>query len=334
MLANRRIIVSLLYLCCIFFSTTACKKGVDSTFTAYENHPMNDTVWLDKVLKPNYADAYFQEFSLPQFVINFNPSINNNISLGDSITINIPENACVDSAGQLVSGSVKLAVRHFFKKEQYVFGDKNTVSANGFVEPVSMLEFILTQNNRLLQLVNNKSIAVKIKHVALKPNHYSVYTLNPPSINAHMFNGIWQQLSATTVFLNTNVATGIVENYEFTVHKTGWYCIAKPSALNTETVPISVSLPINFTNKNTVVYLIGKNQPIIIPLTGSKEKKIFEFANVPVKTTFYVVSFSKFGNDFYVGFNSQSFSLADYQSSIYPQKISMQDLQILIKSLQ
>jgi hypothetical protein len=64
---------------------------------------------------------------------------------------------------------------------------------------------------------------------------------------------------------------------------------------------MDVILPPNFTNNNTSVYAVLKNEKTIVHLNGNPASKTFFAINIPTNKTLFLVSLTKIGEDLYLG---------------------------------
>ena len=285
---------------------SSCNKDYSEQFTPYTTNPLNDTTW-----KTNISNNEFVHQIIPILIDNFKVYIDSfNVATGgtiqftDSLQITFPPYACVGVSGTISSGKIKVVLIQLRKKGDFIRFGKPTTSFNNLLQTGGSFNVLLTQNGFPISLGSNVSYKIKYRDPA-------------PTNDMRFFNEVLSITSADTIRTwQQNDSAGSVniwqqtlpqppyttlKGYEITSKKLSWI---NCDFFNDTTQPytrLNVSLPLNFTNSNTAVYLVFKNKNIIARLRTNIPTKTYYFGRIPIGSEVKLVSISKIGNEFYLG---------------------------------
>jgi hypothetical protein len=93
----------------------------------------------------------------------------------------------------------------------------------------------------------------------------------------------------------------LVKGYQFTTSKLQWIsCQSFADTSIGQQSRMDVVLPPNFTNNNTSVYAVFKNDKTVVQLNGDRFSKAFFATNLPASKVVQLVSLTKIGEELYL----------------------------------
>jgi hypothetical protein len=288
---------------------SSCTKEYSEEFVPYSNNPLNtDTVWRQPPstgLASNTIIA--QELLLTPMVDSFDVNTGAIINFPDNLTISFPPNCCVGNYASS-PGKIKVEVIWLKKKGDFIRHAKPTTSYNYLLQTGGSFNVLLSKNNIPLQLAPGVSYKLKYRNFSPSADMRFFYEESwtvgndsaatwvpgylPPNANVGTVN-IWQQYDSST--------QTIIKGYEMTSSRLRW---VNCDFFNDTTQPftrLNVSLPVNYTNVNTSVYVVFKSKNIVATLKSDLATKTFFLPRIPIGSDVTLVSISKIGNDYYLG---------------------------------
>ncbi len=300
----------------------SCTKENSDTFVPYPTNPLNDTNW--QATLSSTASVYELRAllaSTPQvdsFEVNANPTT---LVFADSTLVSFPSFCCNTPNGTAVTGRVTVEFTQLKKRGDFVRNDRPTTASNYLLETGGSFKIRLLKNNQELILAPSKNYTVRYKDSAINTN-MSVFYGND--------NTIWQQAQDSSViypWYNQIIGTNVILGYQLNkVSKLNWVnCDYFIDSTLPKTKIISYLSP-NFTNVNTTIFAVFKQQRIIVRLTPEYANKTFFAINIPNGKPITLVSVSKIGGDWFLG--SKDFTSAANASpyQILPQQKTQQEI--------
>ena len=202
--------------------------------------------------------------------------------------------------GNPVTGQVEIRIIELYTKGDILRYGRPTISNNGILRSDGEFHVEVLQDGQQLQLKSGYSYKINI------PN-------NNPDSEMRFFEGVaqdedflWIELGGPNGELNWvginewAVGDSIEQWYDFGYEifsdRFGWLnCDAFYDYPPEELTEISVTLPENYTNQNTLVYLVFNDENTILPLWGNSEDMAFASGLVPLGVEATIVVLASVG---------------------------------------
>jgi len=281
----------------VFFS---CTKENSNEFTPDPGNPYNDTSWVKSISAAAPVNQIFQVLSSPSEDSSFDATNGKSINFSNNVEITFPSSAF--NAG----GNAKAEIIFLRTKGDMIRFGKPTTSGDKFLISAGAFHINVLSNNQSLSLQNNKQIVIRYTASHIDPQmtlFYGDTTVNstdgftwvasPDTLNAKPVTGWYKRLD-----------TGYMYGYQILSKKCRWInCDHYADFDNLQRTKVFSTLPANFTNKNTAVFLVFKNIFCVGRMIGDADNHVFFTKDVPIGKDVIVVSISKIGDDFYLAHN-------------------------------
>jgi len=278
----------------IFFS---CSKENSNEFVTDPGNPYNDTTWVKTIAANSPVNEIFQILSSPSEDSSFDATNGSLINFSNNVEMTLPANAF--NAG----GKAKAEVVFLKTKGDMIRFGKPTTSGDKFLISGGAFHINVSGNNQSLSLQNNKQIVIRYITSHIDPQmtlFYGDTTVNstdgftwvasPDTLNTKPVRGWYKRLD-----------TGYIYGYEILSKKCRWInCDHYADFNNLQRTKVFSTLPANFTNKNTAVFLVFKDIFCVGRMIGDADNHVFFTKDVPIGKEIIIVSISKIGNDFYL----------------------------------
>ncbi|MEP6675067.1 MAG: hypothetical protein ABJA78_07925 [Ferruginibacter sp.] len=256
-------------------------SGPDTQWYSTINDSMQVNVLRRNLLMENHPDS---------FEINSNTAV---VNSSTGVTCTFPPNSCVTETGVAVTGKVYAEIMLVKKKGDMIRMDKPTVSTDRMLISGGEVFIRITQGGHELRLAPNVKVEVKFSDTPLDPNMKLFYG---DETNPDRFSWIQFDTSFHVGFLTQS------SSYQFSSNKLHWINCDYFYNFNTsQQVRVADSLPVNYTNANTVSYLVFNTLRSVIRLYGDVNTKRFISTTLPIGLQATLVVVSKQGNDYYLG---------------------------------
>lgn len=308
---------------------TACQKNVD-IFVPDPGQTGPDTTWNATV--PAAAPVYALQTNL--ITEPSRDSFEISATVASSITTNgvqctFPPLSFVSTAGAAVTGKVYVEARVVKTKGEMVMLNKPTVSNGSLLVSAGEIFLSISKNGQALQLSPNARIY--LRYIDLPTNQQMKLFLGDES-NTAQFN--WKPGIPTldTVAVGTQV-------YEISTSHLRWVnCAYTYDTIGTTRSLVSASLPSNYTNANTSVFLVFKDMRSVAGMYPDITERRFISGKVPNGKAATVVVISKQGNDYFLGKETittgLNVSTANVQKvPVTPIKTSLADIRLYLATL-
>jgi len=312
----------------------SCKKEFSDSFTPYPTMGINDTVWTNKPLTNGFIDSISYAINnTAWFVDSFNTVLEKKFKVNDSLEIYFPPHSYsfANTPGPIQDGIVKVEFLALQKKGDYIKALTPTSSKNYLLETTGSYFVRLSRNGQEVVMAANAAFNirwrddnprtnVKFFEGSLIPNIDSLFTWLPAPTDGYI--SIWDSTS-----LGVNK-----KGYQLTSKSTNWLSSSNFIDTSYGTTRLNVTLPLNSTNKNTLVFAVFNDKKTVVRLTTDFATRSFYCMNVPVNSNITLLSISLIDNEFYLGTRSVIVKNAD-RFSLSPAKSSVGDIISVLDNL-
>lgn len=247
----------------------------------------------------------------------------------EGLTVIILPSSLQLSNGQLATGKIHIETLVVRQKGDMVRLDKPTTSFGRVLISGGEIFIRIRKENQELQLVPGKTIYIK-------------YNDSSPSSLMKLFYGDESDPERFNWIPANQNSRGLVaataQGYEIISDKLRWINCDYFADSSGQRVRVVASLPADYTNANTSVYLVFKEIKSVVGMYGDPASKRFSSSKVPSGRVAVVVSITKKGtNSYYLGHETITIgqtSLNDIQSvPLKPQPTSISDIRAYLNSL-
>lgn len=303
----------------------SCKKDIQNGFILYTNLGINDTVWVNKPMSTHVADSVSNAINNTTFFVDtFDANKGRIIKLNDSLEVAIQPNSCFNPDNSMpTSGNIRIEVLDLRKKGDYIKYLLPTTSNKYLLENEGTFYVSLSQNNH--EILLKPGSYLKLKWIDATPVQYmkffELYSLR--SLDSLY---TWMQGNDGNIAVWDSTSLGVNKRgYEMVSGSTGWLgCSLFTDTLQQRT-RLNVTLPPNYTNKNTFVFASFKNTRTIVRLSPDFNSRSFYALNVPVNSTVTLLSISLIDKHYYWSRTDVTVTNAN-RFSLSPEKLGVTNL--------
>jgi hypothetical protein len=278
----------------------ACKKGDSTRFVPYTSLGINDTVWTNNMISFNLTDSLLKTINnTVSFNASFDITKGGKIKLNDSLEIDIPPYSCFnpDDNTLITNGDITVEVTEIRKKGDFIKYLIPTTSTKYLLESAGSFNVRLYKDTHELLLVPNAYILLKWMDISPKTNMNFFNGL--PLRNADsLFTWMPSNEGSITVWDSTpfNIAK---KGYEMISAQTGWLNCGLIINGTQPGTRLNVTLPLNYTNKNTLVFAVFKDWGTVVRLTPDYNSRSFYSLDIPVNSNVTLLSLSLIDGNLY-----------------------------------
>ena len=284
-----------------FFLLTfsSCKKDTDITI-------LNPGTGLDTSWYNNY-NAGMKSVQLKNELntdfetdfVNLNSGNNHTLNIcNNSLVLTLPANSIVDSNRVLYRGLLNVKSKIIYNNGLNINMLKTAKDQNGKLLQtlVSFYVAILDSSNKEMFIADNNYINVSFNYdnPAFIPTSANLYFGNETGL----LSSEWTQASPSN---QNNISVIGNDNISVNFNEIGWVSCSRVYGATSQQTKVSINLPSNYTNANTIAYLTIHDKNIALqfdPNTGAKQ---FQSISVPVGLNAQIVVISKQGNSYFKG---------------------------------
>jgi hypothetical protein len=283
----------------------SCSKENSDVFVPYPDNPLNDTTWVEQIATTASVNKLPEILSITSNTDSIEATVTTKIHYSEFLDITFPAAFAKLPNGEQVSGKIKVEVIHLRKKGDFIRFARPTTSYGRLLESGGAFYIKVTKNGQELVMNSGKTITLHIRDANAVSNLMKVfYGVNPtgnlPTGTNPAFT--WVQAADTGSIVNVVTrqdSTGIYKGYELTSKGFSWVnCDYFIDSLQAKT-RINAILPANFTNTNTSVFAVFKEQKIVVQLNPEVSSHSFFAPNIPTGKKVTVISISKIGDDLF-----------------------------------
>ena len=303
-----------LLLCGIATLVLSCAKNSD-VFTQY--FPI-DELFVDIKEEPTTVD-FVQEESTTVYG-------------KDGFQIEVQANSLVSSDGSLPEGLISMSYRHLTSIADYFSYGLNTQSQGLILDVSSMLLVSFTQDDNRLQPSEASDDAVQV---------FVPATVSAAKVNLYEWSDSgWRMLTNDLELISYPTKIDgqdvLAEGYLLTAPRAGWLAIGSPIMKSDAESTVTVMLPEDHNNVNTVVYATLSGNKSLISFEYDSEKALFyaHIGGVSTNDALDLFSVTAKGQEDRYDFSTKTLELAtDSQVSLTPSAVSIKDITSYINSL-
>ncbi|UEG50587.1 hypothetical protein LK994_03765 [Ferruginibacter lapsinanis] len=259
---------------------------------------------------------------------------NYTVAFASGLECTFPGSPFVDNNGIVTTGKVQLESYLLKKKGDLIRMSKPTVSNNRMLISGGSVFIQAKKDGVKLKLGTDKKIKLHYTNDAYISSAMKLF--NPDDVNPdpQLFN--WLQCSDT---LNgNNKVVPFSGGYDIYTNRLQWLnCNYFYNIGASDSVKISLTLPTNFTNANTVSYVISNDEVSVLGMSADVASKKFISSALPGGKSVRVISITKEGNFYYLGHNSfvtNKPSDGRYQNvNINPTRLSLEAIKDFLNNL-
>ena len=269
------------------FFLSSCQKDTDIFIPT-------TTTGADTVLVSNITDASLVStlkvaLAKEVSVDSLDASAGATILTRDGITIIVPPQSVALPNGSVATGKIFAETILIKQKGDMILMDKPTISSGRVLVCGAEIFVRLRNETQELSLLPGKTVYIKIADT--NPSS-SMKVFHGDESNKERFNWL---LSSDGINYNSQSGYG----YEISSSSLRWISYQYFADTSANRVSVVASLPADYTNANTAVYLVFKESKSVVGMYGDATSRKFTSPKVPVGKTAIVVSITKKGNNSY-----------------------------------
>jgi hypothetical protein len=275
---------------------TSCSKSSD-VFIPDPNQPVLDTNWsvqttlssVENFLLTNARTAFSDSVQNDTFSVRYYPA--------EKLSISVPEFAFLDSSSSSAGSRVSLEIKVIRSKGEIlrslISTRSNTDSGN--INMPFYISIRAYRNGNELSLRPGKLINIQCDHPVFLQGARSYYA--SPLISA---SNSWTQSNTSNVVATIIQGTNQTRYY-YNISKTGWSSCGVPYEAAAAKTKVYMTMPIKFTNVNTKAFIVLNNSMSVIKMKEDVDGKFFYLDELPVGSSFKIVSISIINGVYYLG---------------------------------
>lgn len=307
---------------------TSCHKDTD-IFIPDTTSIGLDTNWVATVTDQAPVSDVKRLLSKEKFLDSVDATAGGTFQTSEGLTIIVLPQSLLLSSGQLATGRIYIETILVKQRGDMVRLDKPTTSFGRVLISGGEIFIRIRKENEELHLAPGKGIYIK-------------YNDTSPSSLMKLFYGDEsdrQRFNWIPSTSNTQTAIGITsQGYELFSSQLRWINCDYFADTTAGRVIVTASLPADYTNANTAVYLIFKDLKAVAGMYGDMTTKKFSSSKVPSGKSAIVVTITKKGtNSYYLGhetITTGQTSLNGVQSvPLKPQPTSLSDIKAYLSTL-
>lgn len=290
----------------ITFSTllfASCQKDLDN-FIPDPGQPTGpDTTWYASLSSTMPVGELKNNLLLPLHTdsINLVPGAVTTLTASSGLTATLQGGSFVTLSQVPVSGTIDMESILLLKKGDLIRMGTPTVSDGRMLVSGGAFFLRFKKGQEELQFSQNGRININFQDQPLLQN---MQLFNGSQTDPFNFNWIPNLDSANNSVFTTNQS--------YLVHTNQLQWINIDYFYDTTGIPmtrLAVSLPSNYTNANSMAYLVFNNMRSVLPLTGNITERKFISGLIPANMQVTVVVISKQSNNYFLGSGSLTTAL-------------------------
>jgi hypothetical protein len=310
---------------------SACNKDTDIFIPDPGQVTGPDSTWYASITASMPVNNLMGSLALAPDIdsMNVNDSSADTVLSASGLQCVFPIHSCVDTTGSPVSGMVYIESYLLKGKGQLISMGLPTVSNGNLLVSGGVFSIRLKKGNAAIQLAPNAHLSFQYVDTSI-------------SQQMQLFNVDTTAIGQLNWIQNTDSSNNISAGnsyYDISCNQLQWincdHFYGDTSSSNKTTV--SVKLPANLTNANTVAYIVFNDIRSLMPMNADVATKKFITNKVPVGMNVTIVTISKDGNFYYLGQQAITTALptvgANSQSlTITPVRYSIDDIKLYLSS--
>ncbi len=276
----------------IVFLLAGCAKEASDEFVAYPNNPQNDTSWKASIANDAPVNALLSLLSSPPVADSFEISTGGILHCAENAVVIFPAN-CTKEA---VAGKITVEASFLKSKGDMVRFGKPTVSNNAILVSGGAFYIKITKGGQVLHVADD--VRIVVKYASQQADKKMKVFYGDTSVNAtDGFNWV----AATDSSRIDLWQDGQLSGYNIFPKNIGWINCDRFADSSMPSTKLNAILPVNFTNANTAVFVVFKDQWSVLRMSADVPNRYFYAHKIPLNKNVTLVSISLIGNDLYIG---------------------------------
>lgn len=323
--------IILFYLAIAVMLITSCQKDLD-IFIPDTTTPGLDTNWVASVTDQSPISEVKKLLKKENFIDSMDAAAGGTFQTSEGLSVTVLPGSLQLLNGQTASGKIHIETMLIKQRGDMVRLDKPTTSFGRVLISGGEIFIRIRKENEELHLAPGKFIY--IKYADPSPTRLMKLFYGDES-NPEKFNWIpADNLSGTG---NVDTLTN-PSGYELFSSKLRWINCDQFADTTSARVNIIASLPADYTNANTSVYLVFKEIKSVVGMYGNAASKKFSSPKVPSGKVAVVITITKKGNNsYYLGHETittgQTSLNGDQTVPLKPQPASIMDIKAYLATL-
>jgi len=314
----------------------SCKKETSSGFVVNNNLQINDTTWNNSTSFQSIAKEITEDISLTELVdtvmvSNIGIDDDDKIFNNDSYRVSIPKSSLVNSITNktFTKGAVKIKLQATTTRGNLVRNFCSSFVNGHQSQCVGFFNLSIYYSDTLLNVKPGNFVHLLVKDSLINPIFKTVSLFKGNGYDVTDDNFAWGIDSSSYKNLTywdlqgSNTHNG----YDIKLSKFGWISLLaqdnSPVNVNNK---INVYLPVNFTNKNTLVYAVQGGTKNLARLNADFPSRTFSLNNLPFAQGVTLISISKIDHKYYLGNSTVNYNTHQTIFNVVPQEVSIANI--------
>jgi len=286
----------------------SCQKESQGPFVP-SPVPTADTTWYPTDTAPPVTLSIDKPVYIDSF--NCNDDDGAKIFIGDSAFFVFPGGGCMtvpdkdSSTIRSKNAKIRTQISILTSKGDIIRHRISTVSNGHLLEFGAHISIKLLYRNKPVYWNSNlaKQIQVKIRVNNYKPSSTLQYYKFQPLQNDTVWLPVDNNplVSVTPGYVGLGNMNKPPNGYFFNTNTVGIFGCDNLLQLNAPTTRLNVFLPLNYTNKNTLVYAVFNDSKTVVRLKSYPQGKTYGIDGIPQGINMTLLSISKIDNNYYLG---------------------------------
>jgi hypothetical protein len=326
---------------------TSCEKDVSQEFVAYNNNPLNDTVWATVLKDADPCNTMIGDLTPAVVEATIDLSENRvDCKPGntDSLKITFNKDIFTSLENGVVTpvaptGTAVVQVLRIRTSGDLIRMLRPTQTGHTLTEFGTGLFIRVMKDGKELSIKSGKNYQINLIETGAAPKvnmqrYLGSESIPAPAHNVYDPNFTWK-LDTDVSYLNYFWENSRPVGYALTVNKLRWVTAQRPTATSSPNSRsrVTVYFSPSFTNKNTNVYAVFVGQKSVVKLDFDYASRSFRTDLLPYGFAYRLVSISKIGNNFYLGDASIANLTTPSVLKLNPQKVNEQKLHAYLDDL-
>ena len=315
------------------FILNACNKDTDIFVPDPGQQTGPDSTWYSSITPSmpvnSLQQSLFLSPNLDSIEVSNGPDTINSAA---GLQCIFPPYSCVDSNDLPVTGTVYIESYLLKNRGSFISMGLPTISNGNLLVSGGAFFIQLQQNNTALHLAANTRLSISYSDTAIS-QQMELFDGSFTNTTNGQFNWAPDTSSSNRVFAYNG-------GYEITSNNLNWINCDHfyGDTTNNNKTSLSITLPSNLTNANTLAYIVFNNMRSVMPMNGDAASKEFTANKIPAGLNVTIITISQDGNFYYLGQQAVVTTLpvggnAIPSISITPARVSLNDIITFLNSL-
>ena len=311
----------------------SCKKETSSGFVINNNLQINDTTWNNSNSIQSLAKEITEDISLTELVdtvmvTNIGIDDDDKIFNNDNFRVAIPKNSLINSITNktFTKGAIKIKLQATTTKGNFIRNFCTSFINGRQNQTVGFFNLNLSYNDTLLNIKQGNFINLLVKDSLISPSYkyVSIFKGNGYDLTDDNFKWTIDSFSNKNLSMWNLQGTNTHNGYDIKLSKLGWVSLLAPdNSIPNPNNKINVYMPVNYTNKNTLVYAIQNGSKNVSRLNADFPSRTFSLSNLPFGQNVTLVSISKIDHKYYLGYSTVNYNSHQTIFNVVPQEVTI-----------